>query len=79
MPCLSSYEASPPPFLAASLPPPQTQPPPRPENGPRVGGSRRMARCYAPPRDTTFLCSFSAYTTQKSKFPKLIFFDIVIT
>ena len=28
------------------LPPP---PPPRPESGPRVGGSRRMARCYGPP------------------------------
>ena len=40
---LSGYEAcSPPPrFLAAPLPPP------RPESGPRVGGSRRMARCYA--------------------------------
>ena len=50
MPCLSGYEASPPPpFLAAPLPPPQTQPPPRPENGPRVGGSRRMARRYGPP------------------------------
>ena len=32
----------PPPFLA---PPP----PPRPKSGPRVGGSRRMARCYGPP------------------------------
>ena len=42
----------PPPFLAAPLPP-RTQPPPpsppRPESGPRVGGSRRMARCYGPP------------------------------
>ena len=31
-------------------PPPKTQPPPRPEIGWKVGGSRRMARCYAPPR-----------------------------
>ena len=31
-------------------PPPQTQPPPpRPEIGWKVGGSRRMARWYAPP------------------------------
>ena len=50
----------PPPDPAPLPPPPQTQPPfppqtqpppppPRPESGPRVGGSRRMARCYGPP------------------------------
>ena len=35
----------------------------------------------AVPRDwyTTCLCSFSPWTTQKSKFLKLVFFDIVTT
>ena len=48
----------PPPFLAAPLPPPRPTPPPppRPENGPRVGGSRRMARRYGPPVGT-YRCS----------------------
>ena len=62
MPCLSGYEACPPPppFLAAPLPlplppdlAPPPPPPPRPESGPRVGRSRRMARCYGPPVERT--------------------------
>ena len=68
---------SPPPFLAAPLPPPPDPappplswqppfpPPPRPESGPRVGGSRRMARCYPPvarPRDATLsLCAVLSF------------------
>ena len=48
MPYLSGYEA-PSPLLGSPPPPPPDPPPPRPESGPRVGGTRRMARCYAPP------------------------------
>ena len=56
MPYMSGYEACPPPPLLGCPPPPPPPflaapppPPPTPENGPRVGRSRRMARCYAPP------------------------------
>ena len=50
--CHVCQAMKPPPPLLGSLPPPPPDPappPPRPANGPRVGGSRRMARCYAPP------------------------------
>ena len=47
-------QTQPPPFLGSPPPPPprpspRPSPPPPPESGPRVGGSRRMARCYSPP------------------------------
>ena len=37
------------------------------------GGASKRDWC------TTRLCTFSTYIAQKLKFPKLIFFDIVIT